>query len=56
MLKRNSNCHSKIAIIIAAIATITAVAATVAAFLVIKDKKKKLQDKELDEYLDCSIQ
>lgn len=56
MIKRNNDCHSKLAIIIAAIATLTAIAATVSAFLVIKDRKKKKEDKELDEYLDCSIQ
>lgn len=56
MLKRNDNCHSKIAIIIAAIAAVTAIATTITAFLVIREKKRKKQDKELDEYLDCSIQ
>lgn len=56
MIKRNNDCHSKLAIIIAAIATLTAIAATVSAFLVIKDRKKKKEDQELDEYLDCSIQ
>ena len=56
MLKRNDDCHSKIAIIIAAIATLTAIAATVSAFLVIREKKRKKEDQELDEYLDYSIQ
>lgn len=56
MLKRNNDCHSKLAIIIAAIATITAIAATVSAFLVIREKKRKREEQELDEYLDYSIQ
>lgn len=56
MLRKNNDCHNKIAIIIAAIATLTAIAATVSAFLVIREKKRKKEDQELDEYLDYSIQ
>lgn len=56
MFRRDNECHSKLAIIIAAIATITAIAATVTAVLVVNEKKKKREDKELDEYLDCAIQ
>lgn len=55
MFKRD-NSQSKIAIIIAAIATLTAIAATVSALLVIREKKRKKEDHELDEYLDYSIQ
>ena len=56
MSKKDNNCHSKLALIIAAIATITAIAATVSALLVIKEKKRKKEELELDEYLDYSIQ
>lgn len=52
----DKDCNSKLAIIIAAIATFTAVAATVTALLVVREKKKKKEEQELDEYLDCSIQ
>ncbi|MEE1154507.1 MAG: hypothetical protein UH241_05055 [Acutalibacteraceae bacterium] len=55
MMRKNNDCQSKLAIAIAIIATLTAVASTIAAFLVIREKKKK-EDKELEEYLDCSIQ
>lgn len=51
----NMNKKSKIGIIIGVISLVAAVTAALTAFLVVKEKKRK-DDEELMEYLDCSIQ
>ena len=46
---------SKLGLIIGAISLVAAVTAALTAFLVVREKKRK-DDEELMEYLDCSIQ
>ncbi len=46
---------SKLGLIIGIISFVAAVTAALTAFLIVKDKKKK-DDEELMEYLDCSIE
>lgn len=47
--------NSKIGVIVGVISLVAAVTAAVTAFLVVREKKRK-EDEELMEYLDCSIQ
>ncbi|MDO4747579.1 MAG: hypothetical protein Q4A12_00220 [Eubacteriales bacterium] len=46
---------SKLGWIIFIVSAVAAITAAVTAFLVVKEKKKK-NEAELEEYLDCSIQ
>lgn len=46
---------SKLAIILGAISLVAAVTAALTAFFIVRDKKKR-DDEELMEYLDCSIE
>lgn len=47
--------NSKLGLIIGAISLVAAVTAALTAFLVVREKKRR-DDEELMEYLDCSIQ
>ena len=47
--------NSKLGLIIGAVAFVAALTAALTAFLVVREKRRR-DDEELMEYLDCSIQ
>lgn len=47
--------QNKISVFLGFLATLVAIVAIATTFLVVKEKKKK-DEKELEHYLDCSIQ